>query len=408
MRPFFFFVQTMLIAALTVGCAGDDGIDSSSDTGAPQGLPCVDILESCTAKQQGCSRAPNSLEENCVPCGEMEMPNAEGRCELIGGVMHEYDFGELTLEGGGEYNGVCQSWILNNPEELWVNAVEFSSQGYYHHSNWFFVPEGTHNYEDGNWYNCYNEGFEEITAALKGGVLFAQSTQVNREVQRFGEGVALRIPPYSRIIAATHLLNYTPDEVKTSLVMRLYSLPLETVKVKLTPFRLGYYPLDIPANATSEFGGTCDIDEAFMGVEDKPLDMKLHYVLPHYHNLGHDFRLGIHGGDRDGETLFELGAFTADPFGKVFDPPIDLTGAKGLEFSCTFLNPRDESVGWGIGDQEMCLMLGFAESTIAFDGSVQENNVVGPDTDGVIQNTGTCNVAGFKFSQQKSGGKPTE
>jgi hypothetical protein len=406
----------LTLTCLTLGCQ-EEG--STSDATQPPNndasgdvavaiVPCIQSVQACGEKQQGCAVNATTGEEECQPCQDTEMPDAEGICEPIAGTMHAYDFGELTLEGGGEYNGVCQSWILNNSEELWVNAVEFSSQGFYHHSNWFFIPEGTHDYKDGNWYDCYNEGFEEITTALKGGVLFAQSTQVNREVQRFGEGVALRIPPYARIIAATHLLNYTPDEVTTSLTLRLYTLATDKVKVKLTPFRLSYFPLDIPPKATSEFAASCDIDAAFQNAGKKPLDMKLHYVLPHYHTLGHNFRIGINGGERDGETLYELGTFTADPFGKVFDPPIDLAGAKGLDFSCTFLNPRDEAVGWGIGDQEMCLMLGFAESTIAFDASVQENEVVGPDADGVVQNTGSCGVAGFPFSQQKPGGTPPE
>lgn len=404
------------IASYQIACAEQDsvGLEGANTTGEQtdvatnQHMPCIEGREMCAEKQQGCRQDPTTFEETCFPCAEMEMPDESGACVRIDGTMLEHDFGSLTIEGGGEYNGVCQSWILNNPEELWVNAVEFSSQGFYHHSNWFFVPEGNHDYKDGNWYDCYNDGFEEITAALKGGVLFAQSTQVNREVQRFGKGVALRIPPYSRIIAATHLLNYTPNEVTTRLIMRLYTLDKGELEVKLTPFRLGYYPLDIPPNATSEFRTECNIDDAFLSADDKNLDMKVHYVLPHYHSLGADFRLGIHGGERDNETLFSLGAFGGDPFGKVFDPPVDLTGAKGLEFSCTFSNPRDEAVGWGIGDQEMCLMLGFAESTVAFDGSVQETTLLGPDENGIVQHAGPCNVTGFKFSQNKSGGIPND
>src|SRR5205807_9881722 len=42
--------------------------------------------------------------------------------------------------------------------------------------------------------------------------------------------------------------------------------------------------------------------------------------------------------------------------------PIYLAGADGLRFGCEFENPRDASVHWGFGDQEMCEYLGFAES----------------------------------------------
>jgi hypothetical protein len=374
----------------------------------PTEVACTDSIQICAQKQQACVADGATLEERCEPCADKELPNAEGACEPIGGEMQEHNFGEIILEAGAEHDGVCQSWILGNETELWVNAVEFSSQGFYHHSNWFFIQEGIHDYKDGTWFDCYDEGFQEVTTALKGGVLYAQSTQVDREVQSFADGAAVRIPPYSRVIAATHLLNYTPEEVTTSLTLRLYTIALEDVKVKLTPFRLTYFGLDIPAKSTAEFGSDCDLETMFQAVDDKALDIKLHYVLPHYHGLGHGFRLGIYGGDRDGETLYELGTFTSDPFGKLFDPPVDLTGATGLSFSCTYLNPWDKDVGWGIGDQEMCVMLGFAESTVAFDASVQEGESLGPDSDGIIQNTGECNAAGFKFSQEKPGGVPAE
>jgi hypothetical protein len=37
--------------------------------------------------------------------------------------------------------------------------------------------------------------------------LFALSTQSHEETQQLPEGSAIRIPPYSRIIGASHLLN---------------------------------------------------------------------------------------------------------------------------------------------------------------------------------------------------------
>ena len=53
--------------------------------------------------------------------------------------------------------------------------------------------------------------------------------------------------------------------------------------------------------------------------------------------------------------------------GKTFDPPLDLTGATGFRYWCAYDNPRDEQVGWGIGDQEMCEVLGYADSGMLFD-----------------------------------------
>jgi hypothetical protein len=369
---------------------------------------CQDLKATCLDKKQACQLDESGTDAQCSPCPQGNAPDeVTGGCITIEGTRYGNHFGTVTLKPGEELNGLCQSFALNNETELWVNAVEFITEGYYHHSNWFFVPEGKHEYQDGTWYDCYDNGFQEITAALLGGVLFAQSTQVNQELQRFPEGVAVRIPPYSRIIGATHLLNYQPEEVKTELIMNVYAIPAEEVTVKLSPFRLTYYPLDIPAKSVSEFTATCDLKKLFQETVSSDVDLKLYYIMPHYHDLGHDFRLSVSGGPDDGKMLFDLGGFGSDPFGKAFDPPIDLSEATGLTFTCGYNNPRDVSVGWGIGDQEMCVMLGFAASPIAFDVSVEKNEVLGPDENGIVQNTGACTGMGFFFSQNKAGGTPT-
>ena len=381
---------------------------SAAELEAKRVALCAETKDTCLEKKQACLLDASGNNAACMYCPEGSAPEGEtGGCIPIEGIRYGHNFGAITLQAGEEINGLCQSFALNNETELWVNAVEFMTEGYYHHSNWFFVPEGKHEYQDGTWYDCYDNGFQEVTAALLGGVLFAQSTQVNQELQRFPEGVAVRIPPYSRIIGATHLLNYQPEEVKTELTMNVYAIPAEDVTVKLSPFRLTYYPLDIPANSVSEFTATCDLKKLFQETVSSDVDMELYYIMPHYHDLGHDFRLSVSGGPDDGKILFELGGFGSDPFGKAFDPPIDLSEATGLTFTCGYNNPRDVSVGWGIGDQEMCVMLGFAASPIAFDVSVEKNEVLGPDENGIVQNTGACTGMGFFFSQSKAGGTPT-
>ncbi len=209
----------------------------------------------------------------------------------------------------------------------------------------------------------------------------------------------------SRIIAATHLLNYAPNPVETQIRLAIYTIPPEEVEVKLTPFRLNYSDLQIPANSVSEFTGECDVDAQFQKLLNQPLDLQLYFALPHYHTLGTAFRLSIFGGDRDGESIFELDGY-GDPFGYMFDPPIDLSGSKGLRFTCAYDNPRDKVVQYGIGDQEMCVMLGFAASKMAFDSSVGTNEIVKTRSDGIVANSGACDVIAFPFDQNKDGGAP--
>jgi len=304
------------------------------------------------------------------------------------------------LDPAQEIGSLCQTWVLNNDEPLYINAVELENDGFYHHSNWFFVPEDHEGWTTEPWLNCYDEGFSEIAAALAGGVIYAQSTQVQFELQKFQDGAVIKIPARSRIIGATHLLNYTPDSVSTGLRMTLHALPTDEIQTKLTPAQLIYTALAIPPLSRSTAGATCDLEAEHQKLFKTPLDMKVHYILPHYHAMGESFDVTIIGGPNDGMKLVDHGGYNAEPLGYLFDPPIDLKGATGLSFTCGFNNPRDEVVTWGIGDQEMCEALLFVESTMAFSAGVSETATI-ETIESIEAHSGTCNVSGFAFNADK-------
>lgn len=300
-----------------------------------------------------------------------------------------HDFGEQTLQPGEEITP-CVQWTLENDQPVYINAVTMGTDGSYHHSNWFVVPDTSFGGEDG-FFNCGDRGFTELNAAVDGTVLFAQSTQAREEVQQFPEGAVIKVPPNHKVIGSLHLLNITPREQVTGLRMRLDLIHPGDVDTVVAPFRLTYRGLDIPPESEARFTGECDLATPFEQRNQKPFDMKLYYVLPHYHELGNYFSLEIMGGDRDGEQLFELSGFNAEANGQSFEEPVDMSGTKGFRFTCGYDNPRSESVGWGIGDQEMCVMLGFADAESLFDATVSTGSPT-ETRDGIVYNSGPCTV----------------
>jgi hypothetical protein len=380
-------------------------IDVTGSDAQPSQTVCTNLLDSCLNEQNACTVSPEG-EESCTPCPKGSYSaSPEAQCVPIDGKAIVHDFAEMTLAPGEEINSVCQTWILNNPEELWVHAVEFENGGGYHHSNWIFVPEGYNGWKTEPWPNCYAEGFSEGVAGLIGGVLFAQSTQAEEELQKFKSGAALRIPPYSQIMAPTHLLNYNPQALTTHLRLTIYTIPSSEVTTKLTPIVLTNRALALPKKSTSEFKAHCDFNdthEIFLGA---PLDAKLHYALPHYHDRAINFRLSIYGGERDGELIFEDDGYGLEPFGRRFDPPIDLAGSKGLTFSCIYKNESNKKIKWGIGDREMCDMLGFVESPASLIGYVDGGKIQQLD-DGSYLHEGNCAASSVEFDQSKDGGDP--
>jgi len=287
----------------------------------------------------------------------------------------------------------CMQWTLDNEQPLYLQTVRLTNDGGSHHSNWFIVPENAFPGEDG-YYECGSRGFTEIEAAVRGTVLFAQSTQSRLDEQRLPDGVVIKVPPRHKVVAGGHFLNLADAPYSTELRMTLELIHPRNVEVVTAPFRLSYTDLEIPPGRESHFTGDCNFASAYEGSAGKPLDLKLYYVTPHYHYLGNYFDLTVSGGPQDGTSVFRFDGFNAGSNGKAFDPPIDLTGADGFRFTCGYDNWRDQTVGWGIGDQEMCVLLGLADSAMLMDGTVPTGSIVG-EQDGVVMNEGGCQVIGL-------------
>jgi hypothetical protein len=380
-------ITQLLIACGDSDATGASGVDDR----------CKTIAAECIAKQQGC--VDDAALVRCEPCAEGKYAAPSGRCEIIPGHRVSNDFAEFTVQSGEEVLDLCQSWTLNNAEQIWVNAVEMKQDAASHHSNWTFVPDNLYVGPDGVW-PCKDRDYRQLNAALSGGVLYAQSTQAAKEVQKFPAGVALRIPPYARVIGDVHLLNASAASNTGHVRLSLYTLSAADVAVKLVPFHLTYKGLNIPPRATSRFTGACAVGEQF---PNATLAMKVHYILPHTHAMASRFFVNVLGGPRDGESIIEVKGFTSEPHGLAYDPPIDMQGANGYRFGCEYANPRAESVGWGFGDQEMCELLGFADSAYAFESTINDSELAGTEA-GLQLFTGPCSTVAFPWNHDKPGG----
>jgi hypothetical protein len=311
-----------------------------------------------------------------------------------------HSFGKYTMQPFAETEP-CAQWTLNNEEAVYVNTVTLANDGGFHHSNWLVVPESQFAGEDG-YFNCYDRGFNELQAAITGTVLFAQSTQSRYEAQELPEGVVIKVPPHHKVVAGVHLLNLSSEALDSELRMGLTLTHPRDVDTIVAPFRLNYQDLRIPALSQSQFSGDCMFADAYKQKSGVALDLKLYHVLPHYHYLGNYFSVEILGGPRDGEQVFLHTGFNADGNGRTYNPPIDLTGADGLRFTCGYDNWRDKEINYGIGDQEMCVMLGLADMRVMMNGSVDGGTMLtGADGD-ILQYSGFCSVFALPKSQAQT------
>jgi hypothetical protein len=312
----------------------------------------------------------------------------------------------ITVAGGEESEDICQSWTLNNPTELWVTSMTQQNGGAYHHANWFYVPDDRFDLPDGTW-SCAEYEFDELKAALQGGYLFALSTQSREETQTLPSGGAVRIPPYSRLVGASHVLNASPQTVETAMTLTFTTVPPEDVAASLAPARIEYHDLKIQPLGKSAFTAECNFKDSYEDLIGEDFKYELYYALSHYHELGVYSQLELAGGPRDGEVIFRHDGY-GENFGVPLDPPLDIAaaGATGLRFTCGFQNPREEEVRWGIGDQEMCVVALQADTNLGWQGDIAYGTAEALEDGegGEKRFGGPCSIFGLPWNHNKKGG----
>ncbi len=334
------------------------------------------------ANTTGCAVEEVQLSAARDPLPEPDPPDeADARATIVHAVE------PFELEGSQE-SVVCYSWTIDNDEPMYVEGVAFQNGGSLHHSNWFIVPEDVYPGDDGYW-PCASRAYDEVSAALSGTVLFAQSTQAQAESVSFAEGVVIRIPPRSKLVADVHLLNLGPDPRSTAAWLSLDLLHPGLVEAVLSPIMLSYFDLDIPAMDRSRFTATCDEESTISS-----LPLELHYVLPHYHGAGASLSLSFTPSAGTPISIIEREGFDASALGETFDPPIELQAPGTLKFSCGYDNPYDRALTWGIGIDEMCVFLGLAVGPrIIVGGVAPGSSALMAVEDGVKEFEGRCQIA---------------
>jgi len=304
-----------------------------------------------------------------------------------------YSFGPYPLEPGVEITDDCVSITLHNSDPIYVNQVELTTSTGFHHSNWFWVPETQFAGPDGTW-SCDERRYSELSAGVFGAVVFAQSTQALHEIQAFPAGAATKIPPRAKLVAGLHLLNASDEPLAPTIQLTLTPIAAAAVTADLHGFAFQNQAIQIPPKARSRFTIECDLTKGFDSTMTRPPpDFRIYHVLAHYHELGSGLTFeALRDADGAPEMMFETQTRIGDGLASVLDPPFDLTGHSKIRFACEYDNPRDTTVGWGVGDQEMCIVFAFTDSPLVWSGGAPYPDSPGPGNDvgGVIDYTHGC------------------
>lgn len=277
-----------------------------------------------------------------------------------------HTFPPVFVQSGTERDYDCQAWTLNNDEPLYVTGVRQENDGAWHHSNWFYVPEDMFG-EDGT-FDCRDEEFGMVEAAVFGGVVFAQSTQTFEEVFRFPRRSAVVIPPRSKIIGALHLVNLAAGDIETSLTLEFETTESNEIDISLQPLSFLIYSLQIPPQQQSRWRMTCDMTGVYDSLalnHGSAEDFAIYYVLGHYHSWGNYFNLSYVDADGSERKIVELENTIGDSLGQIVDPPIFANDAPGLKVTCGYNNTTDSNLIWGNNaEDEMCMFLAYVGAPV--------------------------------------------
>jgi hypothetical protein len=288
--PSLALLASLALGAFVTGCADEES------TSGTTGVACADdAAAACLASQGAC--APSGT--GCVACAEGSYSPTGHACQSLGTASYSHDFATFEVAAGEERLGQCQSWTLNNAEEIWVQAVELVQDEASHHSNWTFVPSDQFEGPDGVW-PCDDRG---ATRSCKrrprpAACIYAQSTQAAHEVQKFPERrrrphPALfahhrRRPPAQRHERATR---------RATRASRIYGIPAKRRsdgEARALPPHGRHGPRDPPEIARSRFAASCELDAKFAAFKAPDSTWTIYYTFcPTTHALGRRMSFGL-------------------------------------------------------------------------------------------------------------------
>jgi len=303
-----------------------------------------------------------------------------------------FEFGPFTVEAQQEVTAQCVQISLHNSETIYVNTVELTTGPGFHHSNWFFVPEHVFPGADGT-FTCKDRNFDIAAAAAVGGVFFAQSTQNPHEVQAFPTGMAIPLPPNTKLVAQVHLLNRSDEPLTLTPKIALTTLTEAQVTKRLAGISMEFHPLSLPPRKQSRFTVDCDLGPYEDASKNRALDFKIYYTLAHYHQYGTRMLLEATTPEGAATTIYTTSNSIGDALGGPLQPPFAMTGSTHLRLTCEYYNNTDSMIYYGNGDGEMCVFLAFSDSAWLWGGGVLDptpDPLSGVDQGGVMSFTRNC------------------
>lgn len=189
-------------------------------------------------------------------------------------------------------------------------------------------------------YDC-----EDLTDLMQDATMFFGSQGDAEQELRLPEGVAATLPGDLQVIHEVHYVNTTDKDVEVFSRVNAYVMPQEDVQKGVWGGQVRDENINIPANAEAHTEWTrCIMNE----------DIEVLFLASHTHQLGIEFTVAPFDGQSTGDIFYRNDDWHS-PLITQYSPPMLVKAGEGFEYSCTWRNPHDRDINYGLNSEdEMC------------------------------------------------------
>jgi hypothetical protein len=251
-----------------------------------------------------------------------------------------WDLTEQIIQPGDDVQ-ICH-FLEETTEEMWVKSFN-SFQGKYGHHLIIFKARITE--KPGTIRDCTSaEDMIRLSPII---------SSVQFGLERFPDGMAIRVPRGSQIVLQQHYVNTSEKPIRVKDVAYVETVPASDVMVPAGFFGISDIDFELAPNAT-------DVQRVAFECE-VPRDMKLLLAGPHMHEWGTQFvaEMGPASGPTEVLRVDKWEAWMRDEppvhdWGK--DAPFELKEGDVMRTACTFKNTTSRKL---IFPTEMCATYGY-------------------------------------------------
>ena len=234
----------------------------------------------------------------------------------------------------------CEVYRLNTEVVSNINSIKFQQNAGMHHMTISTTGFVGGQIEPGS-YDC-NSLYEDQMDSLI--MLFGAQGDA-QDLLELPEGVVAAVPANIDIIHEVHYVNTTDQSIDLYSRVNAYIIPESQVTDGIWGGNVRDENINIPASAEAYSEWTrCIMNE----------DVEVIFLASHTHKLGIEFNIRLFDGTESGEVFYTNDDWHNPKIVK-YDTPITVPAGTGFEYSCTWKNPNDFPITYGLtSEDEMC------------------------------------------------------